>query len=104
MAKTPIPEDHDSILSPRVVYATSSETRLYADLLPSNKGRSSIVHSLIESLDLLAEDPSSDVEDGEQEQLSTQPSNKARVVEVVPATRNDLCRFHDKAYVGEFAF
>lgn len=38
---------------PRVAYIVSAELVKYADLLPSNKGRSSLVHSLAYHLDLL---------------------------------------------------
>ncbi|KAJ9474824.1 putative histone deacetylase HOS2 (putative) [Pseudozyma hubeiensis] len=38
---------------PRVAYVASGELIEYADLLPSNKGRSSLVHSLAYHLDLL---------------------------------------------------
>ncbi|KAK9897537.1 Arginase/deacetylase [Cystobasidium minutum MCA 4210] len=113
-----------SPLPPRVVYVTSAETRSYADLLPSNRGRSSLVHSLIESLELLEEqdaaesssdesedsNPDGDVhapagKEGKEKQddspvHSIPSSHKARVLEVASATRNDLCRFHDKIYIN----
>lgn len=93
---------------PRVVYITSSEQRSYADLLPSNKGRSSIVHSLIEALDLLNYDEDderlSSPEDDAEKEEHVPKLNRARVLEPVPATRADLCRFHDKAYVSSYSF
>lgn len=89
---------------PRVVYITSPEQRSYADLLPSNQGRSSIVHSLIEALDLLDyaenDECTSSPEDGAEKEEHVPKLNRARVLEPFPATRADLCRFHDKAYVS----
>lgn len=103
--------------SRRVVYISSAEGRSYADLLPSNIGRSSIVHSLIEALDLLQEenveeDDGDDVDEKLQgaSEIHTEdaPSAaniiRARVLEPLPATRSDLCRFHDKAYVTKYLY
>jgi len=41
--------------SPRVGYIWSKESQHVADCLPANPGRSSLVHGLIHTLDLLEE-------------------------------------------------
>jgi hypothetical protein len=94
-------------LTPRVCYISSEEARSCADLLPSNRGRSSVVHSLIEALDLLDDEDLEDSDGDQSDHLSESEStsrsalNRARAVAPVLATRNDLCRFHDKAYVRQ---
>ena len=102
------PQDAQRHALPRVVYVSSADTRSYADLLPSNRGRSSIVHSLIEALDLLQDYVIEDQDDVvphsriplEQNGTRTEmPINLARVVQPIPATRSDLSRFHDRHYV-----
>lgn len=103
------PQDAQRHALPRVVYVSSANTRSYADLLPSNKGRSSIVHSLIEALDLLRDDGIEEDQDDnvlhgrnaiEQDVTNAEmPINLARVVQPIPATRSDLSRFHDRHYV-----
>lgn len=91
---------------PRVVYVSSAQGRSYADRLPSNIGRSSIVHALIQSLDLVEDDTTNDNDDDESISTSQstlgkedKPSNRARAVEPIPAGRSDLSRFHDRDYV-----
>jgi acetoin utilization deacetylase AcuC-like enzyme len=68
----------------RVAYVSSANLREAADQLPSNIGRSSLVHSLIDSLDLISEDPE---------------KGKAWLVDALPATKKDLTRFHASDYV-----
>lgn len=85
--------------TPRVVYVTSENTRTYANLLPSNRGRSSIVHSLIDSLGLLESE--SDADEEKNEDVSRpEDLSRARVIEPLQMSRSDLCRFHDKEYVS----
>lgn len=75
---------------PRCVYARPVATRAI-DRLPSNLGRSSAVHALIESFDLLTR--SSHQPDHDQ--------NRARVIRTELASRSELEAFHDPEYVGE---
>lgn len=89
---------------PCVIYISSAQGRSHADLLPSNRGRSSIVHSLIESLDLLDYDISNGDNDCNPDSQETpgredRSINRARAIEPIPARRNDLTRFHDRDYV-----
>lgn len=80
--------------SSRVSYVTSGEARRAADSLPTNKGRASLVHSLIHSLDLL-DDRACD------STASTEASPpKAKLVAPAEASREDLLRFHSKDFVG----
>ncbi|GAA6042077.1 hypothetical protein JCM8097_004097 [Rhodosporidiobolus ruineniae] len=72
----------------RVAYIHSEELVNAADDLPANEGRASLVHSLISSFDLL--------DDGD---FSTGDEARAKVVEPVEASREDLCSFHDLRYV-----
>jgi hypothetical protein len=66
-----------------------------------------VVHSLIEALDLLDDEDLEDSDGDQSDHLSESEStsrsalNRARAVAPVLATRNDLCRFHDKAYVRQ---
>lgn len=98
----------------RVAYITSPEAREAADRLPSNTGRSSLVHALIECMDLLeqedqdedhgygsnfAHDLSLDQDDSLRDYTTSM--NRARIVHPIPATRADICKFHDKAMVSD---
>ncbi|EGG05462.1 uncharacterized protein MELLADRAFT_52815 [Melampsora larici-populina 98AG31] len=74
--------------SPRCVYARPKSFRSI-DQLPSNIGRSSAVHNLIESLDLL--DTGSAID----------PLSRARVLPTGLAGREELESFHDPEYVGK---
>ena len=83
----------------RVVYVSSEASRAAADLLPSNIGRSSLVHSLIDAFDLLQTDPNEQSEDTVPSE-DVPKSTKARVLAPVSATKRDLTRFHDEELVG----
>ena len=76
-----------------VAYIHSSALIQAADDLPSNLGRASLVHDLIEALNLL------DTGDGGSESAL---GARARVVQSKTATRLDLERFHDPGYLGEW--
>lgn len=80
-------------LTRRVAYIHSEELTEAADALPSNVGRAGLVHRLVAALDLLEDD-----EEDEEPRLG---GNRARVVEPLPATREQLTKFHDERYVGE---
>lgn len=83
----------------RVAYISSPSLRSAADRLPSNRGRSSAVHALIESLKLLHDAQANHSHhDGE---ASCPPElNRARLVEAIPATKKELTRYHDRDYVS----
>ncbi|GAA5878232.1 hypothetical protein JCM1840_004043 [Sporobolomyces johnsonii] len=72
--------------SRRVAYVHSEELIQAADVLPANEGRASLVHSLCSAYGLL--------DDGERDE---QP--RARLLEPIEATRDELLKFHDRAYV-----
>ncbi|BGP16681.1 hypothetical protein JCM10213_000402 [Rhodosporidiobolus nylandii] len=74
----------------RVVYLHSQELIDAADDLPANEGRASLVHDLVESLDLLDDAHGENGDEG---------LAKARVVAPRAATRDELCRFHDARFV-----
>ncbi|KAH9821167.1 hypothetical protein DFH28DRAFT_581578 [Melampsora americana] len=78
--------DSNSSITSRCVYARPKSVRSI-DQLPSNIGRSSAVHNLIESLDLL------DIG------LGIEPLSRARVVLTGLASREELESFHDPEYV-----
>jgi acetoin utilization deacetylase AcuC-like enzyme len=112
---------------PRVAYVVSGDLVRYADLLPSNKGRSSHVHSLVHHLDLLdlsTLDDGSDEADvdthkrcksagsSERERFlaaigadvsTASPSKsdrrRAAVYRPHPATRQQLTTFHGESFV-----
>ncbi|KAK4047947.1 hypothetical protein OIO90_005985 [Microbotryomycetes sp. JL221] len=60
-----------------------------SDALPSNQGRASLVYNLIDALELI--DDSRD--------LSNRPQPQCRLVEPTPATKQQLCTFHDVKFV-----
>ncbi|WRT66529.1 uncharacterized protein IL334_003488 [Kwoniella shivajii] len=85
--------------APRVSYIWSQELQDVSDDLPSNIGRSSMVHGLIRALDLLdieatSVDGNDDLENGE-------CSRKATVVAPDESLGMEDCllKYHDKAYV-----
>lgn len=80
----------------KVSYVHSKALLAAADRLPSNLGRASLVHSLIDALELLQSDDEIDAEG-----IERRSGNRARVIESVPATREDLLKFHEKKFVGE---
>ena len=64
------------------------------DQLPSNIGRDSLVHHLISSPNILDQDPTEGaVDEGEQ---------RARVLEPIEATREEICAFHGEEFIGKF--
>lgn len=96
-----------SSLVRRVAYIHQDNLQLSADALPSNIGRSSLVHSLIKSLNLLElVDDDEDIDTSELlediKECSQLP--RARVVESEPASRSQLSAFHDTSYLGEFFY
>ena len=87
-------------LPPRVVYISSPALRNAADRLPSNIGRSCLVHSLIDSLDLLTQ--ASDDNEGVKPPLPVRKcSARATVIEPEPAKRKELLTFHDGQFVRQ---
>lgn len=78
----------------RVAYVHSDELVRASSLLPSNKGRSSLVHTLHSSLALVATGHDDHDDD------DAVHRSKARIVPPVEATRSDLLRFHDPRYIG----
>lgn len=79
----------------RVAYVYSDELIRAADCLPANEGRASLVHSLADSYGLLASSPAG---------APTRPGDRtARIVPPIRATRDQLTRFHDHAFIGELA-
>lgn len=82
----------DSVPARRVSYIHSGSLIRAADRLPSNEGRASIVHNLTHHLDLLHHNNGRPNDD----HLA-----RATVVESIPATREELTRFHDPAFVGQ---
>lgn len=100
---------------PRVAYVVSGDLIRYADLLPSNKGRSSLVHSLAYHLDLL---DLSSVQDDHNEKSrllnaisadSSSSSSKhetlirARVYLPQAATHQQLTSYHQESFVKQLA-
>ena len=79
----------------RVSYIHSQALIDATDALPSNIGRARPTHELISAFDLLELDD--EAEDGAEIQGA-----RARVVEPIPATREQLTRFHDERFVGKF--
>lgn len=105
---------------PRVAYLVSGDLISYADLLPSNEGRSSIVHSLVHHLDLLdhsALDQDHDKGEGSSRQsdkaqllraLNADASNsvafekpRAKVYLPTPATHQQLAGYHQESFVRQ---
>jgi hypothetical protein len=83
----------------RVAYVHSKRLQAVSDQLPSNVGRSSLVHSLIAAYGLLSQ--GLDKASLEVDNTDCKGKSKATVVEPEEATRLDLLRYHDAAYVGE---
>lgn len=101
--------DSESSCKPhRVAYIWSEELQHVADQLPSNIGRSTVVHDLIKSLDLLdivGDDNQCHVSEyGYGAKENHGPiGRRARVVEPDVerfGRREHLERYHDKKYVG----
>ena len=89
-------------LPPRVAYISSPALRDAADRLPSNIGRSSLVHYLIDSLDLLEVSQALDDEEGEMQLRPVRESSaRAVVIEPEQATRKELLTFHDGQFVRQ---
>lgn len=82
----------DAQVARRVSYIHSRGLTRAADRLPSNVGRASLVHNLTSAIGLLHD-----------QTVESDTDNIARavVVESVPATRDELVRFHDPAFVGQ---
>ncbi|KAG0662140.1 hypothetical protein C6P46_003533 [Rhodotorula mucilaginosa] len=75
----------------RVAYVYSDELIRAADCLPANEGRASLVHSLADSYGLLASSPAG---------ARDRPGDRtACIVPPVRATRDQLTRFHDHAFI-----
>jgi hypothetical protein len=94
---------------PRVVYIWSQAMQDAADALPANIGRSSMVHDLIHSLDLLEPAPvATETDPRTPEGAESQGMEQtARVMapEMELGTAEALRRYHDTKYVGElFSF
>lgn len=94
---------------PRVAYVVSADLVRYADRLPSNEGRSSLVHSLAYHLDLL---DLSELDESEATDLRTavhaDPSSssssnvrRALVYPPTPATRQQLTSYHEESFVDQ---
>lgn len=96
-----------SAVARRVAYIHQENLKTSADALPSNIGRSSLVHSLIKSLNLLETDDEEDEEDEEKVDAlkavkEVLKQARARVVESKPADRAQLSAFHDNSYLSKF--
>ncbi|SCV72039.1 BQ2448_4733 [Microbotryum intermedium] len=92
----------------RVAYIHSQELIEAADALPSNLGRASLVHHLVDALDLLDLDPDAphtaehrdDPAELDDVQTTAQPRlARGKVMEPLSATRDMLARFHDLKYI-----
>ncbi|KAK4696348.1 hypothetical protein P7C70_g8393, partial [Phenoliferia sp. Uapishka_3] len=75
-----------------VVYIHSPALSRAADALPSNLGRAGLVHELIDALDLL---------EGDYGPNNTAGSRRAKVIHPMPATREELLRFHDGRFLDQ---
>lgn len=78
----------------KVTYIHSRDLTRVADQLPSNVGRASLVHNLISNYGLLDDNSTGATENGGEQ--------RARVLEPVEATREELCAFHDEEFIGKF--
>lgn len=81
--------------SPRVAYVHSEELIEAANTLPANVGRHRLAHKLIRAhglLELAAEG----------DELDQAGRARAYVVEPIAATREELIKFHDERFVGEY--
>ena len=93
--------------SRRVSYVSSPSLTSLASQLPSNIGRSRLVHDLVRALGLLRDDDEEELEgqdgrDGEDpEGRGPSPPPRATVVAPLKVGRKDLGRFHDLDYVGQ---
>ncbi len=81
---------------PRVSYIHSAPLIRTGDCLPSNEGRASVVHNLIAALNLI---PNNTPGSSNPDDL-----NQAAVIPSVPATPDELARFHDPAFVGKSVY
>ncbi|KAI5114693.1 hypothetical protein M0805_001224, partial [Coniferiporia weirii] len=82
--------------SREVAYVVSQELVKTSSLLPSNKNRAILVHSLISSLGLLASSESSAT--GEDPEV-TNVHNTIRIVRPRLASKQELCLYHDSDYI-----
>lgn len=109
----------------RVAYVVSSELIHFSDLLPSNLGRSTLVHSLAYHLDLLdlsrlpKNDPSDTPSERralsrdqltaklhgttESEHNQEQSRRRAVVYEPCPATRAQMTAYHEAAFIDQLS-
>lgn len=74
-----------SSTKPTVAYIVSNELVKYSSLLPSNKNRSLLVHSLVKSYGLLSPGASSEA--------------NIRLMPPVPADRDALAMYHSNGYL-----
>ncbi|SPO28932.1 related to histone deacetylase [Ustilago trichophora] len=110
---------------PRVAYIASGDLVSYSDLLPSNKGRSSLVHSLAYHLDLLDlqsldQDHQGIASSNRSEKskllsaiaadasspdspISNQNTRRATVYLAHPATDQQLTSYHDSSFVNQLS-
>lgn len=107
---------------PRVAYVVSGDLVRYADLLPSNKGRSSLVHSLAYHLDLLdlsgldEDDKGVGTSRSEKSKLlasllvdsahvssAGEDRNRARVYLPHAASHQQLTSYHEASFVQQLA-
>ncbi|KLO16512.1 histone deacetylase 8 [Schizopora paradoxa] len=72
---------------PRIAYVVSQELVKISSLLPSNKNRSFLVHSLINKLNLLSNS------------TSPQELHKINIISPRRATKDELCLYHDEEYL-----
>jgi hypothetical protein len=91
--------------APRVAYIWSNELQVAADALPANLGRSTMVHNLIRSLDLLDDGSQPAEKDLTECEASSGTTAIVRKALVVPPDRElgsyrALQRYHDTKYVG----
>ncbi|THH03103.1 hypothetical protein EW145_g6529 [Phellinidium pouzarii] len=82
-----------------VAYIVSQELAKASSLLPSNKNRSALVHSLIGSLGLLSSPSVSNHGPGKSTSESYNNKDVLRVVRPRLASVQQLCLYHDRDYV-----
>ncbi|SGY93162.1 BQ5605_C037g11575 [Microbotryum silenes-dioicae] len=95
---------NDRVGQRRVAYIHSQQLIDAADALPSNPGRASLVHHLVDALDLLDHDPHTGDTAHEQAELEDgQPARsrlaRAEVMPPICTTRDMLAKFHDLEYI-----